>query len=278
MNKNVKHILFATDGSEFSAGAQRVAIELAKRCGARLTVMTIVLTTQDLEGVGTHGLREQMEREAQARIDAVVAAATAAGVACDTQLVYGEEPHQEIVSTAAELNPDLVVLGRRGKRGLARLMVGHATAHVAGNAPCDVLMVPRAGQVWSRRVLLATDGSAHGEAAARAAQAVAAQCNVPVTVVSATTRSHSAERKAEARTAVERVTATLKSAGISAEGLVNEGRPDEVVIDTAASSNADLIVVGSHGRTGLSRLILGSISERIMGQAQCPVLIARSAG
>ena len=278
MNKNVKHILFATDGSEFSAGAQRVAIDLAKRCGARLTVMTIVLTTQDLEGVGTYGLREQMEREAQARIDAVVAAATAAGVACDTQLVYGEEPHQEIVSTAAELNPDLVVLGRRGKRGLARLMVGHATAHVAGNAPCDVLMVPRAGQVWSRRVLLATDGSAHGEAAARAAQAVAAQCNVPVTVVSATTRSHSAERKAEARTAVERVTATLKSAGISAEGLVNEGRPDEVVIDTAASSNADLIVVGSHGRTGLSRLILGSISERIMGQAQCPVLIARSAG
>jgi nucleotide-binding universal stress UspA family protein len=278
MNKTLKHILFATDGSEFSAGAQRVAIDLARRCGARLTVMTIVLTTQDLEGVGTHGLREQMEREAQARIDAVVAAARAAGVTCDTQLVYGEEPHQEIVSTAAELNPDLVVLGRRGKRGLARLMVGHATAHVAGHAPCDVLMVPRAGQVWTQRVLLATDGSAHGDAAARAAQAVAAQCNVPVTVVSATTRSHSADRKAEARTAVERVTAELRTAGISAEGLVSEGRPDEVVIDTAASSRADLIVVGSHGRTGLTRLILGSISERIMGQAQCPVLIARSAG
>lgn len=277
MHKNLKHILFATDGSEFSSGAERVAIDLARRCGARLTVMTIVLTTQDLEAVGTHGLREQMEREAQARIDAVVAAAKAAGVACETQLVYGEEPHHEIVNTAAELQPDLIVLGRRGKRGLARLMVGHATAHVAGHAPCDVLMVPRAGQVWSQRILLATDGSAHGEAAARTAQAVAAQCNVPVTVVSATTRSHSAERKAEARTAVDRVTTAMKSAGIHAEGLVSEGRPDEVVIDSAAHSKADLIVVGSHGRTGLSRLILGSISERIMGQAQCPVLIARSA-
>jgi nucleotide-binding universal stress UspA family protein len=255
-----------------------LAIDLAKRCGAKLTVMTIVLTTQDLEGVGTHGLREQMEREAQAHIDAVVATARAAGVACDTQLVYGEEPHHEIVSTAAELKPDLVVLGRRGKRGLARLMVGHATAHVAGNAPCDVLMVPRSGQVWSQRVLLATDGSAHGEAAARAAQAVATQCNVPVTVVSATTRSHSAERKAEARAAVDRVITAMRNAGMSADGLVKEGRPDEVVIDTAASSKSDLIVVGSHGHTGLTRLILGSISERIMGQAQCPVLIARSAG
>ena len=62
------------------------------------------------------------------------------------------------------------------------------------------------------------------------------------------------------------------------DGLVAEGRPDEVVIETAASQKADLIVVGSHGRTGLSRLFLGSISERIMGQAQCPVLVARAVG
>jgi hypothetical protein len=278
MNMSVKHILFATDGSEFSAGAQRVAIDLAKRCQARLTVMSIVLTTQDLEGVGTHGLREQMEREAQARIDAVVAAAQAAGVACDTQLVYGEEPHHEIVNTAVQLKPSLIVLGRRGKRGLARLMVGHATAHVAGHAPCSVLMVPRSGQVWSRRILLATDGSAHSAAAAQAARDVATQCQVPVTVVSATTRSHSAERKAEAQAAVDKVSAELQAAGIASEGVVAEGRPDEVVIDTASARQADLIVVGSHGRTGLSRLILGSISERIMGQAQCPVLIARAVG
>ena len=277
MDKPMKHILFATDGSEFSSGAQRVAIDLAKRCGADLTAMTIVLSTQDLEGVGTHGLREQLEEEAQAILAGVVAAAEGAGVGCATQLVYGDQPHQEIIDTALELAPDLIVLGRRGKRGLARLMVGHATAHVAGHAPCNVLMVPRASQVWNQRILLATDGSTHGEAAARAAQAVASQCSLPVTVVSATTKSHSAERKAEARATADRVATALKAAGIASESVVAEGRPDEVVIETAASSKADLIVVGSHGRTGLSRLILGSISERIMGQAQCPVLIARAA-
>lgn len=276
MSNELKHILFATDGSEYSTGAQRVAIDLAKRCQAKLTVMTIVLSTQDLEGVGTHGLRAQLEREAQARIDAVAAAVNAAGMSCDTQLVYGEAPHQEIVRTALELTPDLIVLGRRGKRGLARLMVGHATAHVAGHAPCNVLMVPRAGQMWSQRIVLATDGSAHSAAAANTAAAVASQCQLPVTVVSATKPSHSAERKAEARAEVDTLTASLANAGVTCEGVVMEGRPDEVVIEVAASAKADLIVVGSHGRTGLSRLILGSISERIMGQAQCPVLVARA--
>lgn len=277
MSMQLKHILFATDGSDYSDGAQRVAIDLAKRCNARLTVMTIVLTTQDLEGVGTHGLREQLESEAQARIDAVMRAAQAAGVSSDTLLVYGEDPHQEIINTANALQPSLIVLGRRGKRGLARFMVGHATAHVAGNAPCNVLMVPRTGQAWSQRILLATDGSAHSLAAAQAAQAVAEQCRMPVTVVSATTKSHSPERKAEALASVEEISRTLQAAGIASDTLVNEGRPDEVVIEAAAQRQADLIVVGSHGRTGLSRLLLGSISERIMGQAQCPVLIARAA-
>lgn len=275
MSASIKRILFATDGSDYSAGAQRVAIDLAKRCGAKMSVMTIVLTSQDLEGVGTHGIQEQLEKEAQARLDAVAEAARAQDVACDLQLAYGDEPHAEIVAMARELGPDLIVLGRRGKRGLARMMVGHATAHVAGNAPCNVLMVPRLGQTWRKRILLATDGSAHSRAAAEAAGAVAKQCGLPLTVVSATTASHSESRKAEAHAAVAAVAATLEQSGVTCDSTVAEGRPDEVVVETAASRGADLIVVGSHGRTGLARLFLGSISERIMGQAQCPVLIAR---
>ncbi|MGB4336238.1 MAG: universal stress protein [Chromatiaceae bacterium] len=273
MGTQMKSILFATDGSEFSAGAQRLAIALAKRCGARLTVMTIILSPQDLVGFGTHGLREQMEREAQALLATVVAAAETEGVPCLTQLVYGDQPHQEIINTALELEPDLIVLGRRGKRGLARLMVGHATAHVAGLAPCPVLMVPRAATLWSHRILLATDGSDHGKAAAQVALDLARDCQLPVTLVSATTRSHGAERKAEAQAALEQLLVALKAAGIEGEAVLADGRPDQVVIETANDRQADLIVVGSHGRGGLGRLLLGSVSERIMGQAQCAVVI-----
>lgn len=55
--------------------------------------------------------------------------------------------------------------------------------------------------------------------------------------------------------------------------MLADGRPDQVVIETANDRQADLIVVGSHGRGGLGRLLLGSVSERIMGQAQCAVVI-----
>lgn len=276
MTETIKHILLATDGSEYSAGAQKLAIALTQRCGAKLTAMTIVLSTQDLEGVGTSGLRATLEQEAQARLDNVAAAAAAAGQTCTLRMVYGESPEQDIVNTAADIGANLIVLGRRGKRGLARFMVGHATAWVAGHASCSVLVVPRMGALWNSRILFATDGSAHSASAASAAQAIAQQCGLPVTVVSATTSSHSSERKAEAKAAVDRALADLKQAQLEARGMVAEGRPDAVVIETAASERADLIVVGSHGRTGLSRLFLGSISERIIGQAQCPVLVARS--
>jgi len=273
MDKPMKHILFATDGSEFSSGAQRVAIDLAKRCGADLTAMTIVLSTQDLEGVGTHGLREQLEGEAQAILDGVVADAAAAGIPCATQLVYGEQPHQEIITTAQELEPDLIVLGRRGKRGLARFMVGHATAQAAGLAPCPVLMVPRAGELWQRRILLASAAAAAAAGAETLAIDLAQLCQLPLTLVSVTSPSHNAERKAVAQTTLDRLLARVRAAGLEGEAVLAEGRPEEVVVATAANRGADLIVVGSHGRTGLKRLLLGSVSERIMGLAQGPVLI-----
>jgi hypothetical protein len=235
--------------------------------------MTIVLSTQDLEGVGTQGLREQLEREALAILDGVLAAAMAAGIPCATQLVYGDQPHQEIVATAEELASDLIVLGRRGKRGLARFMVGHATAQVAGLAPCPVLMVPRASELWQRRILLASDGSDACAAAEAQAIDLARLCQLPLTLVSVTSPSHNAERKAAAQAALDRLLARVQAAGLEGEALLAEGRPEEMVVATAASRGADLIVVGSRGRTGLQRLLLGSASERIMGLAQSPVLI-----
>jgi len=273
--RHIGNILVATDGSEFSESATGLAIEVARDCQAKLTVMTMVPFGEDLEMVGTHALRASQDKEAQARLDEVAARAVAAGVDCVTSIRYGEDPAQEIVAAADEIGTDLIVMGRRGKRGLARMMVGDATAKVVGNAECLVLIAPRGAKMWQRGIVLATDGSAHSEAAAASAIAFAARCKLPLTVVSATTASHSAARKAEALSAVEKVAALAKTQGISGEALVEEGHPNEVVVAAAAGKAADLIVVGSHGRTGIAKILLGSISERIIGAAQCPVLVAK---
>ncbi|MEZ5541925.1 MAG: universal stress protein [Pseudomonadota bacterium] len=68
----------------------------------------------------------------------------------------------------------------------------------------------------------------------------------------------------------------MRSAGVDAEGLVLEGRPDELITAVAKERNADLIVTGSHGRTGLERILLGSTTERILNDTACAVLVVKS--
>ncbi|MBI2312231.1 MAG: universal stress protein [Betaproteobacteria bacterium] len=272
----LRHLLLATDGSEYSAGAQRVAIALAQRAKARLTAMTMALRAEDLELVGTRGLREAQERQAEFRLDAVASASAAAGVPCERLIRYGDEPHFEIINAVEEIGADLIVMGRRGARGLARLMVGDATGKVAGEAPCSVLVVPRHAAMPQRRILFCTDGSPHAEAAAAAAWAVARCCNLPVTVVSVKASQHSEARRAEADAIVKRAVDRLAGLGVAAEGRVAEGEVADAVVGVARSLGADLLVIGSHGRTGWRRLLLGSNSQRIIGKAECAVLVGRA--
>jgi nucleotide-binding universal stress UspA family protein len=137
-----KKILLATDGSEYSAGATRTALKLAANCGAQLRVFTMVFTNPEYEALTPKSV-DKAEHEAHDIVELVRAAAAAQGLACDTAARHGEEPAQEIVAEANTWGADLIVMGRRGKRGLARLMVGDATFKVIGQARCAVLVVPR---------------------------------------------------------------------------------------------------------------------------------------
>jgi nucleotide-binding universal stress UspA family protein len=78
-----------------------------------------------------------------------------------------------------------------------------------------------------------------------------------------------------ARAWSERAADTLKRAGLSAEPLVRYGDPRSEIVDEASSSSADLVVVGSHGRTGLKRLLMGSVAESVVRHAPCSVEVVR---
>lgn len=268
-------ILLATDRSEFSTGAERLAIALAKHFGAKLFIVTVVITNDELAALAPQML-EQTEAEARAHLDKVSAEARRAGVTCEDVVRRGYDPAQEIVDVAEASQVDVIVVGRRGRRGLARVMLGDATVKVIGRANCSVLVAPRAAQMWRRRILLATDGSRYSDAAAIAAGNLARGCDLPLTVVSVTTESHSEQRRAEARQAVDRVAAFMAKENLQVETIVGHGKPDEVIIETAANKAADLIVVGSHGRTGLKKILVGSIAERVLNASEWPVLVAKT--
>jgi nucleotide-binding universal stress UspA family protein len=80
---------------------------------------------------------------------------------------------------------------------------------------------------------------------------------------------------AEATELTSRVAASLRQRGFDAETIVREGDPRSAIVDEAAEWNADLIVVGSHGRTGLKRWLLGSVAGSIVSHAPCSVEVVR---
>ncbi|MSO85716.1 MAG: universal stress protein [Rhodospirillales bacterium] len=267
-------ILLATDASGFGAGAVRVAVAFAKKSGAAIVAMTMVRTNPEYEAYA-HDLVERAEEDAWNYLNTVIATATVANVACEPMLRRGEDPAREIVEAEVETHPDLLVTGRRGSRGLARMLVGDATVKAIGQGHCSVLVVPRAAEMWTRRILIGTDGSRYGDAAAVTAGAIARVCALPVTVVGAMVPSHSEARQEDGRRAVERTVQLLQKEGIEAEGVIAPGEADSVIIATAQSRNADLIVLGSYGRTGFGRALVGSVCERVIGQASCSVLAVR---
>jgi nucleotide-binding universal stress UspA family protein len=270
-------ILLATDGSEYSAAAEAAALQMTRHCGARLLITRVVLTNPEYEALVPDRV-QQAEKEAQKQLDKLADEARGEDLNVETILRHGADPYQEVVRAANEKHADVIVMGRRTRSDLARLMVGDSTAKVIGLASCSVLVVPRGTKMPESRILVATDGSRLGDAAAYSAIRLTRHCDLPLTVLSVVGTDGEAEHRAEAKAAIERVGAAAAREGVTIETLVEEGRrPYEVIIDTARGRNADLVVVGSHGRTGLNRLLMGSVSERVIGNAECPVLVVKAA-
>lgn len=266
-------VMLATDGSEWSAGAERIAIQVCKEHGSKLHILSAISTPGE---AGWMGKVNDIEagKQTDAIIERITATAAKEGVECQGHVRSGNDPYEVIVDTAKDIAADVIVMGRKGRRGLARLMLGDATAKVIGYAPCSVLVVPETAQIWSS-ILVATDGSRFSDMAAVFAAELAKAGGVPLSVLSVKVPVHSERRQNEAQPIVDRVLAFLEEQGIQARGIVEEGPADDTIVDVAEDRQAGLIVLGNFGRTGIGRMLFGSKAERVINQTSSPVLIAR---
>ncbi|MDY6991839.1 MAG: TSUP family transporter [Pseudomonadota bacterium] len=268
-------VLVVTDGSEFSEGAVREAIRLVQRSDGQLYALSVAVTNPEYEALAPKLLQKE-EDEAIARLEQMKSRAGEAGVDCHIVLRHGLEVYQEIVDEAENNQIDVIVTGRRGKSGLMRLMMGSTTAKVIGHAHCSVMVVPRAAHIEGQRILLAVDGSRYSDMAASATISIARQLHAPVSVISVAHSEHKEQRHQEADQTVGRVTHFLSQEGIQVNGEVLTGRPGEAIVEAAHARGIDLIIIGSHGRTGLERMLMGSVSDKVIGHAQCAVLVVRA--
>jgi len=132
---------------------------------------------------------------------------------------------------------------------------------------------------------LPTDGSKYSEAATEKAIDFAKSYGGEIKAVSAVDVTEEFMTQApaaveslikKAKETVEDVKKKANSEGVKAEGIVQEGEAYIVITDLAKKENADIIIMGSHGRTGLKRLLMGSVTEGVIGHSPCPVLVVKT--
>ena len=270
----MEKLLLPTDGSMASEGAAREAINLAKTCGSKLYIISVVeIPAFGGEFVETlPKMIEKLETDARGLLESLKERAGKEGVSCEALIYQGVEPYKYIVDEAAKNNVEMIIMGGRGKTGLERVMMGSVTAKVIGHAPCKVMVVPKDAKLTLEKILIATDGSIYSELASREAISIAKRSGGSLVVLSVAKRD---ENLLVAKESVDIVRKVAEKEGIKVEALTLKGMPHEVIVNTAAQKKAGLIVVGSHGRSGIERLMMGSVTERVIGYALCPVLVVK---
>jgi nucleotide-binding universal stress UspA family protein len=267
-------LLLATEHTEFDVGAERVAFELAGQRAVPLAAVLPIVSNVEYETVAPEAVA-RVEAEAFARITQLRGEAQAAGVEFDIRVRRGDEPYREIIAEAQARGADLIVVRRRGKRSiLANLLAGEMIGKVATHAPCSVLLVPRAGRLWTRRVLAAVDGTRAAASVAETAARVAVEAGLPLLVVSVTTHD-TPDGRAAADAVVAGAIVVARGVGAVVEGRTVAGRAAEAIVALAAGSGADLIVAGRGGPSSHGRFHLGGNAHRIIGLASCPVLVVK---
>jgi nucleotide-binding universal stress UspA family protein len=265
-------LLVGTDGSSEAKHAVSETLALAGACGAQVYVLRVVEIIPEFEAVAPD-LRGNLEEEMRQELQAVKAEAASLGAAAETLVRQSQLPYAAIVAEAQKIRADVIILGRSGRSALSRLLMGSVTARVIGHSPLDVLVIPRETSLGFARLLVASDGSPESAAAFREALRLARSGEVRLLAVSA---AREEGEIIEAQGIIHRLLAEANQEGIPLEGISPQGQqPDDAIVQVAWRNEVDLIIMGSHGRTGLPRLLMGSVTERVIGQAPCPVLVVK---
>jgi len=280
-----KKLLVAFDGSESCMNALNQAITLASTEHSWIKVIAVVPPYEgDLELVGVSNITEAINGPGEKLLAEARTIAESRGVSVLTNLEQGE-PYERIVDIAETESCDLIIMGRKGRHQIERSLMGSVTARVIGHTYKDVLVIPRESGVKWGKVLLATDGSRFSETATEHALDIAASHNAALEAVTvldindefyAQAPDRVAEMTKQARSLMDGISEKARAAGVTCETFVREGEPYLAITGRAEEGGADVIIMGSHGRKGIGRLLMGSVTEKVIGYSDRPVLVTRT--
>ncbi len=303
-------ILVATDGSECADTAVDLVAALEWPPGS--TIHVVEATTSGIAVFGgpwppippvdTTSFDASILEQAQQRVEVAATRLAAPGRSVETSIASGRAA-DVITSIAEQVGAGLIVLGSRGHGTLETMLLGSVSSEVVDHAYVPVL-VARSSSI--DRIVLAWDGSASAEQAAQFLIDCDALAKAEILVLSVadieTTWWPGADMFMEAAPAATYVEAApaatyveaaelsrsqhkqlaaemadrLHEAALSAVPEQRDGDPAAEIVRLAQEREADLVIVGTHGRTGLSRLLMGSVARNVLLHAPCSVLVVRS--
>jgi nucleotide-binding universal stress UspA family protein len=290
-------VLIAADFSEGSIAAFATACSLAREGETRMTVLNVM------------GPGPVADERHEATLDRVRAAYAPDRSLTVVYLVRAGDPAATVLAAAAELGCDLIVMGTHGRTGLGRLLTGSVAETVLRQARCPVLVLhssespgatpgtlahagepgPTAGKGRAVRhvgtVGHPTDFSECSGVALRVARALARDHGARLVLLHVVTQIDvphldepaTVEDPETCRETLDGLCQLLEGADLKypVTARLRLGEPPAEVLRTADETGCDLLVMGTHGRTGLGRLLMGSVAEEVLRHARCPVLMIK---
>lgn len=308
---NFDKVLIAVDFSDESQVAVAQGTTIARRHGAALTLAYVgeaadseahvpadmfpaASESDDTSDTMAAYLRVVDEYVASERqlLDQLAVQISDTGIKAESMLLDGP-PARSLIDAGAESSADLIVTGTHGRTGLKRFFLGSVAERVVRHSECAVL-VARAREDRSadmRRILVATDFSESAEQALAAALSVAtddAEIDIlhcwymaplsypyyaPTRSVEDLAISLRKSIAGDARKRGEALIAKYQKTGCKLRFHTVEAPPSQGIQDWLEQNPYDLVVTGSHSRTGAARLLLGSVAEMTVRHAPCSVLV-----
>ena len=296
----ITRILLATDFSRWARRAEDYACALACSWRASLTVLSVAEFPPGLNpsySVNQQYLADLLKNASSALVD-LKGRAERRGIAVTTRVATGI-PSEEVITAARAEDSDLIVVGTRGKTGLAHILLGSTAERVICGAPCPVLTVRMeqadaeddgslSRPVTLECILVPVDFSDCSLDALEYATVVAQQAKAsllllhvlePVSYGLDFTLGHSRTHHLEVSTwtkRLEELAASHQQSHVPVESRLRGGLPADSILDSAQTLPCDLIVMGTHGRRGISHALSGSVAEAVLRKARCPVIAVRS--
>ena len=282
-------ILVAVDSSSQSVTAAREAAARLWPAGTTVHVITVI---EPVYGWNVPDLEDALRQAGEHTVEGAADYFRQAGFETTTAVLAGD-PKTAIVNEAADEAADFVVVGAHSANGVLQFLLGGVARAVARMAPCSVEIVRRTPDSEPFKILLATDGSECSKAALRSVAERPWPKGTEFRILSVVEpsapllkppyfshekmeelRGKDMERAQQAVCVAETI---LCGAGLESSSTiaVPAATPKELILSEAAEWRAELIVVGSHGRRGVNRFLLGSVSEAVALHAQCSVEIIR---